>query len=54
MKNLIIGFILGYLICTYVLLGPQGVSDTIMQSFATAQVWGESAILWIQNYTPKA
>ncbi len=54
MKSLIIGFILGYLICTYVLLGPQGVSDTIMQSLATAQVWGENAILWIQNYTPKA
>jgi len=29
MKNLIIGFILGYLVCTYVLVGPQGVSDTI-------------------------
>jgi hypothetical protein len=54
MKNLIIGFILGYLVCTYVLVGPQGVSDTITQSFLTAQVWAESAILWIQNYTPKA
>lgn len=54
MKNLIIGFILGYLGCTFVLVGPQGVSDTITHSLITVQVWGESAILWIQNYTPKA
>lgn len=54
MKNIIIGFVLGYLGCAYVLVGPQGVADTVTHSLMTLQGWFEYTILYIQNYTPKA
>jgi hypothetical protein len=54
MKNLLIGFVLGYLICTFVLQGQTGVETMLTQSFATLQGWFDHIILYIQQYTPKA
>ena len=54
MKNLIIGFIVGYLVCTFVLQGSSGVGVIITHSFETIQSWFETTIVYIQNYQPKA
>jgi hypothetical protein len=54
MKNILIGFVLGYLVCTYVLQDLAGVESILTKVYTTLQGWFEYIILYIQQYTSKA
>jgi len=54
LKNLIIGFILGYLTFAFVQGGVDSVAYHIGWAFAEIQRLFESLVLWIQNYTPQS
>ena len=54
MKNILIGFVLGYLVCTYVLQDLAGVESILTKAYTTLQGWFDYIILSIQQYIPKA
>lgn len=39
MKNLAIGFVVGYLLCTYQFGGTEGLAEIIGQAFTQISVW---------------
>jgi hypothetical protein len=45
MKNILIGFVLGYLVCTYVLQDLAGVESILTKAYTTLQGWFEYVIL---------
>jgi len=53
MKNLAIGFIIGYLVCTFIYGGAGAVGGVVEQSFAQLSIWWSQAIDMFNSYEPK-
>ena len=44
MKNLVIGFIAGYLVCTFMYGGASAVGDVVSASVTQLSVWWDQAV----------
>lgn len=53
MKNLVVGFVIGYLVCTFVLGGAGAVGNLVEESFSQVTVWYNQAVDMFNNYEPK-
>ena len=53
MKNLARGFIIGYLVCTFIYGGAGAVGGVVEQSFAQLSIWWSQAIDMFNSYEPK-
>jgi|TARA_R110000751_G_scaffold212716_2_gene316290 hypothetical protein len=53
MKNLIIGFVIGYLVCTFISGGADAVGGVVEQSFSQISIWWNQAVDMFNSYEPK-
>jgi|TARA_X000001036_G_scaffold143914_1_gene136717 hypothetical protein len=44
MKNLAIGFVVGYLVCTFIIGGPGAVGTVVTDSVVQLSVWWDQAV----------
>jgi|TARA_R110000782_G_scaffold11183_6_gene34313 hypothetical protein len=53
MKNLAIGFVIGYLVCTFIFGGAGAVGNLVEQSFSQVSIWWSQGLDMFNSYEPK-